>query len=230
LEIKVSRGDFLNDIKHPEKQAPWRDLAHRHAYCVPEGLVRLEEVPTSSGLLVVHTRHGYPQCEWARKAPRSATARPLPTANVLDAFYRWSRAEAAAKGLTGDNRHIGGEEALRLEVERLTHETELLSGQLDRAKDELTGLRRRCAAYEPLTCSTCGRPLRPSRRRRALADGYLIWEHSAVDEEACQPLRAAVAGAGPDAWRYGVYVPGPEPVYPGDPTGQGDLSTSCAVR
>src|SRR5215471_18295625 len=45
LEIKVSRGDFLADVRDPAKQERWRQVAHRHAYAVPDGLVRPDELP-----------------------------------------------------------------------------------------------------------------------------------------------------------------------------------------
>lgn len=94
IEIKVSRADFLNDIRDPDKQASWRGLAERHAYCVPAGLVTRGEVPAESGLMEVSAAFGI---VWARKAPRCAPA-PLPSAVVLDAFYRWSRADAITRG------------------------------------------------------------------------------------------------------------------------------------
>jgi hypothetical protein len=45
VEIKVTRADFLADVRDPHKQARWRDLTHRMAYAVPEGLVKADEVP-----------------------------------------------------------------------------------------------------------------------------------------------------------------------------------------
>lgn len=212
LEIKVSRADFLGDVRTPDKQAPWRALAHRHAYAVPAGLVEAHEVPSTSGLLRVHATPGSLWCDWARPAPRAEIATPLPVAIVLDAFYRWSKAEALAKGLTGTNRRLASEEDLRREVERLTHENELLQGQVERAEDATAAWRRRYAVFAPPPCSTCGKPLRPARRGRNSDIGYLRWEHAAVDDEPCRELRRAACD--PRVW--GSRVPDPEPAYPGD--------------
>ncbi len=220
LEIKVSRADFFQDVRDPGKQAPWRELAHRHAYVVPEGLVQLAEVPNSSGLIVVRDDGGWRSCEWARKAPRVQVARPLPVAIVLDAFHRWGRAEARAKGYVGADVDADGSEAMRLELARLRHQVELLGGKVDRAQDAVAAWKRRYAALDPPPCSTCGQPLRPARRGVDEV-GYLRWEHPAAAEEACQAERHRRALAAhlrkPEDKRWGFHVPGPEPAYPGDP-------------
>ncbi len=219
LEIKVSRGDFLQDVRNPEKQAPWRGLAHRHAYVVPEGLVQVGEVPTDSGLIVVRDRGSWRTCEWVRKAPRAEIARPLPTAVVLDAFYRWARAEASAKGYSGNTRD-DDPEAMRLELKRLRHQVELLEAGVERAKEATAAWKRRYAAVDPPPCSTCGQPLRPARRRINDADGYLRWEHPAAVEAECKTERHRRALAAhllkPEEQRWGFHVYGPEPAYPGD--------------
>lgn len=216
LEIKVTRGDFFQDVRHPEKQAPWRELAERHAYAVPDGLVRLEEVPRESGLLIVSDRTGV---KWARTAPRSQTARPLPVANQLDAFYRWARAEARALGLDSAGRREDGDpETMRVELARLRHEVELLEGRIDRAEERAEMWKRRYAVLDPPACLTCGKPIRPARK--ATTNGYLRWEHSPADEGMCVVLRTARAmeaeEAKPPNRRYGLYVPGPEPAHPDD--------------
>lgn len=221
LEIKVSRGDFLQDIRCPEKQAPWRELAHRHAYVVPAGMVQVSEVPADSGLLVVHDRGGTfgHYCEWVRRAPRAQAARPLPTAIVLDAFYRWARAEASAKGYSGPARD-DDPEAMRQELKRLRHQVELLEASVERAKTATAAWRRRYAVLDPPPCATCGQPLRPMRRGINDADGYLRWEHPAAVEAACKTERHRRALAAhllkPEGERWGFFVYGPEPAYPGD--------------
>jgi len=219
LEIKVSRGDFLQDVRCPEKQAPWRELAHRHAYVVPEGLVQLAEVPADSGLLVVRNVGGRLSCDWVRRAPRAEVARPLPVAIILDAFYRWSRAEASAKGYSGNARD-DDPEAMRQELKRLRHQVELLEGQVDRAKEATAAWRRRYAVLDPPPCSTCGQPLRPMRRGINDADGYLRWEHPAAVETVCKTERHRRALAAhlrkPEDERWGFFVYGPEPAYPDD--------------
>lgn len=235
IEIKVSRPDFLNDVRNPDKQAPWRTLAHRHAYAVPAGLVSVGEVPAASGLLVVGGMNRPSTVSWERRAPRSATARPLTLSQQLDAFYRWSRAEAAAMGLSGARTADTDDPAeLRLEIARLRGELQRKEGAVDRLVDQLDAAKHRLAVFEPLPCSTCGLPLRPARARQT--DLYLRWEHARADAAACLERRTALAQSERDQWvAEGVaqgkpdrvvdfrrdrplHVPAPEPVYPGDDT------------
>ncbi len=50
-EIKVSRGDFRNDIKKEDKQTPARCFSNQFYYCTPKGLLKKEEVPVWAGLI-----------------------------------------------------------------------------------------------------------------------------------------------------------------------------------
>lgn len=49
-EIKVSRGDFLNEMKQPEKSWPVMRFCHRWTLLTPPGLVRVDELPPNWGL------------------------------------------------------------------------------------------------------------------------------------------------------------------------------------
>lgn len=221
IEVKVSRSDFLQDIRNPDKQAPWRALAHRHAYAVPEGLVSVGEVPADSGLIVVGhapTRFAAP-VKFARKAPRAAhEVGRLPVANIMDAFYRAARLEAQVKGYSYDVERIDGDaETLRAEVERLRHELELAGNRTDRAAERAREWQRRYAFHEPPACATCGHPLHPAGRRRVYG---VEWEHrDDVVEAGCKPLRtlaaeAARAALPADHWErtLRLVTPHPEPV------------------
>jgi hypothetical protein len=247
VEIKVSRQDFKSDVVNPAKQAPWRELAHRHAYAVPAGLVGVAEVPRESGLLVVSEGgSGRFTVEWAKRAPKAATARPLSLGQILDAFYRWSRAEAAAKGFTGQDRGRDPE-SLRLDNARLRAELDRARGLAERRSEKISELQKRIAAFEPLPCATCGRQLRPARPRKA--DTGLVWEHVAADEVVCLELRTAVAQAEHDREvaeaevRYGkdgrtpawmrersLCVWPPLPVYPGDGDGADEVEREALQR
>ena len=95
LEVKCARGDFLNDIRRPEKQAPWRALSHGHVFVVPAGLVNVDEVGERSGLLEVFDQliarqgHRRPVLRWTK--PHPPTAAPgLPDWLVLDLARRAS--------------------------------------------------------------------------------------------------------------------------------------------
>lgn len=105
IEIKVSRSDFLADVRSPEKQAPWRALAHRHAFACPEGLIRPDEVPDGSGLLYVtpgRTReNGWRLAYWARRAPKGNRPIDLPPRTLLTLLRRCSYLEARARGYEG---------------------------------------------------------------------------------------------------------------------------------
>lgn len=50
-EIKVSRGDFLKDLKDEIKQRGARIYADRFYYATPFGLLKIEEIPVWAGLI-----------------------------------------------------------------------------------------------------------------------------------------------------------------------------------
>lgn len=49
-EIKVSRGDFLSEMKQPEKAWPVMQFCHRWSLLTPPGLVKVDELPPTWGL------------------------------------------------------------------------------------------------------------------------------------------------------------------------------------
>lgn len=51
LEIKVSRADFLREIRDPGKRAAWHSVVHRFTYVAPKGMIGRHEVPEGCGLL-----------------------------------------------------------------------------------------------------------------------------------------------------------------------------------
>lgn len=214
IEIKVSRSDFLSDVKNPDKQAPWRALAHRHAYAVPEGLVSKNEVPAGSGLLVVSRSQHFSGfvCRFARNAvrPPGHDPGPLPLANLMDAFWRAGRAEALAKGYSGDAKDLD-EETMRAEITRLREENGRLADQVYREIEHRKLWQTAFGAVGNPPCSTCGKPLKLSRRRRYGAE----WQHTVpVDTDMCDVLRHAAAMRaldGKDAEDRYLFVPPPEP-------------------
>jgi hypothetical protein len=58
IEIKVSRSDFLNEIKHPTKRRRALLLSNEFYFATPPGLVKIEELPPECGLVEVHPDHG----------------------------------------------------------------------------------------------------------------------------------------------------------------------------
>jgi hypothetical protein len=49
-EIKVSRGDFLSEMKDPQKSWPVMRYCHRWSLLTPPGLVKVDELPPNWGL------------------------------------------------------------------------------------------------------------------------------------------------------------------------------------
>ncbi len=56
LEAKASRADFLADRKKPFRKDPSKGMGDWRFYIVPEGMVRIEELPEMWGLLEVNSR------------------------------------------------------------------------------------------------------------------------------------------------------------------------------
>lgn len=52
-EIKVSRSDFLREIKHPEKRAQALQLSNQFYFVAPPGLIKASELPPEAGLIEV---------------------------------------------------------------------------------------------------------------------------------------------------------------------------------
>lgn len=50
-EVKVSRGDWLNEINDPEKSAAFTKRCHFWWIVAPKGIVNLEELPSNWGLM-----------------------------------------------------------------------------------------------------------------------------------------------------------------------------------
>jgi hypothetical protein len=54
IEIKVSRSDFLHEMKQPEKSAPVMRYCGRWWLACPKGMVKPEELPPTWGMLELH--------------------------------------------------------------------------------------------------------------------------------------------------------------------------------
>jgi hypothetical protein len=54
FEVKVSRGDFLSEMKKPSKRQYALDVSHEFYFVTPAGLVRKEEIPAECGLIFVN--------------------------------------------------------------------------------------------------------------------------------------------------------------------------------
>ena len=52
-EIKVSRSDFLHEIKNPEKRSQALKLSNQFYFVAPQGLIKPTELPPEAGLIEV---------------------------------------------------------------------------------------------------------------------------------------------------------------------------------
>lgn len=193
VEIKVSRGDFLSDARNPAKQAPWREVAHRHAYAAPAGMIRPEEIPAGSGLLEVApgTSPGYWAVNWKVRARYGETPPSLPGWLTLTLAYRMSRAEAKLRGLSGDTRDVESAEDLRGALVKARADLEGVRGKYLRARDEAREWKTAFAATGgDIPCRHCGKPVVP----RTLRGGsFSTWHHrDAAHNAACETIRTAV--------------------------------------
>jgi len=97
LEIKISRADFLREVRDPGKRDAWHSMVHRFAYVVPKGLIRKDEVPAGCGLIEYNPEaiFGTQQLRWAVNAPhRSTLPKTFDDRFVVYLAGRASRAEA----------------------------------------------------------------------------------------------------------------------------------------
>lgn len=210
VEIKVTRADFLADVRDPAKQAAWIRLTHRQAYAVPAGLVQPGEVPDGFGLLTV-TPGGEgiaPVVQWVKRAPRRPghTPQPLPDAMIRVLLLRLSQAEAQAKGHAWLTRRTVDATAddLRAQVVRLQRDLTIEQNATARARDAVGRWRRAYGHATPIPCRTCGERLQPGRGH------FDLWSHLPAHEAVCGPKRLAAVNEGA---RYAVRrPPAPEPV------------------
>jgi hypothetical protein len=197
IEIKVSRGDFLADLADPVKQQRWREVAQRHAYAAPEGLIRPEEIPAGSGLLTVvqpQMAGGYRyEVRWRVRAPRLGSRYQPPPWLTLAFAYRMSRAEAKLRGLAFETRDAGeSAEDVRAALAKARADMELLRKERDRAVNAATEWKTAfAAAGGSLPCAHCRQPVKP----RTLRGGHFsTWRHASSEHDGpCDRVRASVS-------------------------------------
>jgi len=57
IEVKVGRGDYLQDFRKPFRQIPERGVGQFRYYCCPTGLIKENEIPSSWGLLYFNEKN-----------------------------------------------------------------------------------------------------------------------------------------------------------------------------
>lgn len=55
-EIKISRSDFLQELRDPEKMKPFMELSNEFYFVAPKGLISKEELPEDVGLVEVYRK------------------------------------------------------------------------------------------------------------------------------------------------------------------------------
>jgi hypothetical protein len=195
VEVKVSRADFLSDVKDPSKQAPWRAATTRHTYAVPAGLVQAHEVPEGSGLLwlapnrYASSNIGMPEVTWARKAPyRKGHAPQLPARVIVAMLHRASDFEADVRGWNMKHTATEGPEELRAELRAVKRQLSQAETRAGRHADAAEAWKKAygLAAPDGIPCGICGRPVKPKFPKR---DWFREWAH--IDPADDAPCAAA---------------------------------------
>jgi hypothetical protein len=140
-EVKVSRADFLHELKHPQKRELGLRYSNQFYFATPKGLVRPEELPAECGLVEISvddtTRTTSiiveaPQREMAEPPLRFTVAlarragRALKTPGEVKAIEQALHA-AESRALEGQSRSWS-QETETLELERLVHRLLELDG------------------------------------------------------------------------------------------------------
>lgn len=209
VEVKITRSDFLADVRDTAKQATWRALAHRHAWACPHGLIRADEVPADSGLIYVGASEslysGVRHVEWVKRAPKGNAPPDLPP-NVLWAImHRCARAEAHAKGLlVADGLDAG---ALRLELDRTRRDLELAQNRASVQRDRAAAMQAALATRGYPPCAACSQAVKP----KWTAGRGTEWTHAdPAHDGPCAESRAAADAAKNPSGTY-RYTPPVEP-------------------
>ena len=209
VEVKVSRGDFLTDVRSPEKQAPWREFAHRHAYAAPDGIINPSEVPDGSGLLTVSGLSGGARenVSWTVRAPYRDGDPPTVTAQAhLRVMFRLAEAEARRNGyytLRDDD-----PADLRALLDQERKKNAALNTRLYQVQGAAERWRSYAGACTGLPCSTCTQPLRPSSVHQRVT----TWRHvDPTHDQPCLEKRIADTDARLGAGTAARYYPPPEP-------------------
>lgn len=83
-EIKVSRGDFLKDIKSDLKQRGARLYSTNFYYVAPKGLIKPEEIPVWAGLM----EYDFEKDQFQTKIPAPLQSRNTPSWGLICSMIR----------------------------------------------------------------------------------------------------------------------------------------------
>lgn len=208
IEAKVTRADYANDLRHPEKQAPWRRAAHRHAYAVPAGLIRRDEIPDGSGLIVVkHSLSGHGAAEWALRAPyRPNHAPTLPPRVHVALAHRLAALESRTRGWVGsaDDDDAQALRAALVAAQKAADRAER-AAERESAKADAWRTAHALAVGTGHPCRWCGEPLKPLNPDKGW---FKRWRHvNGAHDDPCQEAeRQERENAAVDEWEAATEV------------------------
>jgi hypothetical protein len=113
FEVKVSRGDFLNEMKNPGKSLPIYKHCHRWSLAAPAGMVKPDELPVTWGLFEL--KDGTLR---NRKQPALLAPEPLTPGFLAALVRRAGEDDAAAIGAAVRAAKAEWEKRLEEEVDR----------------------------------------------------------------------------------------------------------------
>jgi hypothetical protein len=116
FEVKVSRGDFLNEMKNPEKAMPIMQYCHRWSLVCPANMVKPDEVPATWGIFWF--KDG--SIRKARQAPL-LEAKPLTSSFVAALVRRAGQIDTAAVNKAVNDAKAHWERRKQQEIESAVH-------------------------------------------------------------------------------------------------------------
>ena len=84
FEIKVSRGDFLKDIKNDLKQRGARLYSTNFYYVAPKGMIKKEEIPVWAGLM----EYDFAEKRFSTPIPAPLQSRNMPSWGLICSIVR----------------------------------------------------------------------------------------------------------------------------------------------
>lgn len=184
IEVKVSRSDWLRELRDPKKADDAASIADRFSVCAPKGVVKREELPATWGLLEVMTGPDGSKLRVARAAPLlhdpEHVKAPIPR-GLLVAMLR--AAGAVPDPEPPSERYVAQRVAEALTREREQNEALIVSlrERATRAQQDLQAFRIGSGVF----WST------PEQRDRAAAQVRAALARDRAPTEAADALRAA---------------------------------------
>ena len=181
FEVKTDRGDWLRELKHPEKSAPVQRFCDRWWICVDQGdLVREGELPETWGLLVLKSK----KLVQVKEAPKLA-AEPL-TRGFVAVLLRAASARFVDKSVVDDAVEATFQERLARHQTSDAHYRKL-------AEEEAQSLRGKVHAFEKasgLHLNDYHGPAELGRAAKYVLDGGLVAERRSLEHLRVQAQRA----------------------------------------